>query len=106
MDQRRAKIVLDMGALHRGLGLDDDVRVVMVHVTRDPDRVHVTVEGEGVPSYPLFGGDLAVLAAEGLVDSPQLAHPYHEHRMVFGGWKLGATLPTPESVEPRLEEGR
>lgn len=102
----RAKIVLDMEALHRGLGLDDDVRVVMVHVTRDPDKVHVTVEGEGVPAFPLFGGDMAVLAAKGLVDSPQLAHPYHEKRIVFGGWKLGETLPTVESAEPRLEERR
>ncbi len=88
--ERRAKFVLDLKAVHRALGLPDDVRVVMLHVTRDPDRVHVTVEGSGVPVRELHSGqDASGLAWHGAVDAPVLEHPSAVFRIQFGGWKLG-----------------
>jgi hypothetical protein len=72
----RAKFVLGVDLVHRALGLGPEMRVVMLHVTRDPDAVHVTVEGDGI-----VGGsrgvdeDDAVLAWAGLVEAPALPWP-------------------------------
>lgn len=74
---RRAKFVLGVDLVRRALDLGPDLRVVMLHVTRDPDALHVTVEGEGVPvlSGRVDVGDDAVLAWRGLMEAPVLAWP-------------------------------
>lgn len=72
---RRAKYVLNRQEMHQALGLPDDVRVAGMHVTPDPDMVHVMVDG-GVPEYPLAGGDMAAMAWEGTVEAPVLQHPF------------------------------
>lgn len=75
--RRRAKFVLDREVLHRALGLPEDVHVAMVHVTRDPDMVHVTIEGPGVPEREAFGGEVGQLAWRGLTSPQQLPHLAH-----------------------------
>lgn len=72
---RRAKYVLTRPELHRALMLLPDVSVVGVHITRDPDAVHVTVEGAGVPEFGIAGGDLAAMAWTGTVEAPVLRWP-------------------------------
>jgi hypothetical protein len=72
---RRAKYVLNRVELHRALGLRPDVAVAGVHITRDPDAVHVTIEGDGVPPFPLGGGDMAMQAWSGTVEAPVLRWP-------------------------------
>lgn len=94
---RRAKFVFGRGLLARALGLPDTVRIVSMHVTHDPDIVHVIVEGDGVPEYGTSLGEHGDLAARGVVQSPVLPHPAEAFKLTWDGWVLGGP-----SLEMRL----
>ncbi len=55
--RRRAKFVFTNTDLHRALNLPPDVRITFVHTTIDPGRIHVVIEGDGVPAVPVFHAD-------------------------------------------------
>lgn len=75
MSGRRAKYTLDRSMMAAMLRLPASTRVVALNVTRDPDIVHVTVEGDGVPPMPQPYGDAAEMAFEGLAESVSLPLP-------------------------------
>lgn len=94
---RRAKFILDRRTLHRALGLPADVRVVALHLTNDPDAVHVQIEGDTVPACPMLSDlDAAEMAYHGTTEAPILQHPWDHLHAEFQGWKLGEPVLTGE----------
>ncbi len=61
--------------VQQALSLGPDQRVVMLHVTRDPDRLHVTVEGPGVSTPGKGGAEWERRAWSGEVSAPGLPWP-------------------------------
>ncbi len=103
--ERRAKFMFDRPTMHQALGLPDDVRIVSMHVTPDPDQLHVIVEGAGVPvgqARPWTDGDDYMGAAyRGELGTWTLPHPYHRLRVHFDGWKVGD--PVDDSARGRID---
>lgn len=73
---RRGQYLFSVADLHGLLSLGDDVRVVGLRVSPDPDVLHVVVEGPGVRPYPnMLGICAAESAARGDGAAPILVHP-------------------------------
>lgn len=105
MTQKRVKIVLPVDALHRLLGLSEDVRVVGVYATADPAAACVLIEGEGVPETAGFGAEQ--LAAMGVLEAPRVWHPIRGSEdvalgLTWGAWKLGDTPMSGDALRPSV----
>jgi hypothetical protein len=87
---RRGKIAITVRQMHRLLGLPDDVRIVTLRATHDPDLVHVMVEGASLPAQEVHGTDYACMAYAGDAEAPFLWHPVAELGVTWGAWVPGA----------------
>lgn len=79
---RRGKLLLSVRQVAAALGLPDDIRIVRMHVSPDPDTLQVTVEGPGIPEGPHDwpgAPALSELAARGDFEAPILHRRFGWH---------------------------
>lgn len=102
---KRGKIVLSSQHVARLLGLPDDVRVVAMHVSPDPDLLYVRIEGDSLPDREIHEGGPsgAVSAWAGWSEAPYIWHPVQgakdgkAAKVWWGAWRPGDDRPVEQT---------